>query len=87
MSLFAAHRAIHANCRSSPYSVWNFANAHTLVIVTANVSPGTSDQAGGNDQIVDLEIIDGSHAGSKYLSKKVSPSAHELRLWHGVLST
>lgn len=63
-----------------PYSVWNFANAHTLVIVTANVSPGTSDQAGGNDQIVDLEIIDGSHAGSKYLSKKVSSSALELFL-------
>jgi hypothetical protein len=25
---------------------------------------------GSSDQIVDLEIIDGSHAGSKYLTKK-----------------
>lgn len=65
-----------------PYSVWNFANAHTLVIVTTNVSPGTSsDQAGGSDQIVDLEIIDGSHAGSKYLSKKVRT---HLRLYRSL---
>lgn len=46
------------------------------MIVTTNVSPGTSsDTAGGSDQIVDLEIIDGSHAGSKYLTKKVRASS------------
>lgn len=68
--------------RLSSCSIWNFANAHTLVIVTTNVSPGTSsDTSGGSDQTVDLEIIDGSHAGSKYLTKKVRASfSHALAL-------
>ncbi|GHJ84266.1 hypothetical protein NliqN6_0668 [Naganishia liquefaciens] len=62
---------LEASRNPTQSDVWNFANAHTLVIVTTNVSPGTSsDQAGGSDQIIDLEIVDGSHAGSKYLSKK-----------------
>ncbi|CAD6566664.1 MAG: vesicle coat component [Tremellales sp. Tagirdzhanova-0007] len=43
--------------------VWNFASAHSLVIVTANVpaDPG---------QRVDIEIIDGSERGNVYLSKR-----------------
>ncbi|EIW69519.1 hypothetical protein TREMEDRAFT_30552, partial [Tremella mesenterica DSM 1558] len=43
--------------------VWNFAGAHSLVIVTANVpsSPG---------QRVDIEILDGSEQGNVYLSKR-----------------
>ncbi len=45
-------------------SVWNFASAHSLVIVTANVPPS------GN-QRVDIEIIDGSERANVYLSKKV----------------
>ncbi|KAI5453986.1 vesicle coat component [Naganishia albida] len=62
---------LEASRNPTPKCIWNFANAHTLVIVTTNVSPGTSsDTSGGSDQIVDLEIIDGSHAGSKYLTKK-----------------
>lgn len=46
------------------YSIWNFAGAKSLVIVTANAphSPG---------QRVDIEIIDGSERGNVYLSKKV----------------
>jgi hypothetical protein len=45
-------------------SIWNFAAAHSLVIVTANVphSPG---------QRVDIEILDGSERANVYLSKKV----------------
>ena len=53
-------------------SIWNFANAHTLVIVTANVSPGTSSPAGGQLDRIDVEIVDGSHKGNVYLAKKVS---------------
>lgn len=53
------------------YSIWNFANAHTLVIVTANVSPGTSSPAGGQLDRIDVEIVDGSHKGNVYLAKKV----------------
>jgi hypothetical protein len=52
-------------------SIWNFANAHTLVIVTANVSPGTSNPVGGQMDRIDVEIIDGSHKGNVYLAKKV----------------
>jgi hypothetical protein len=52
-------------------SIWNFANAHTLVIVTANVSPGTSDPSGGQLDRIDVEIVDGSHKGNVYLAKKV----------------
>jgi len=54
-----------------PRSIWNFANAHTLVIVTANVSPGTSDPSGGQLDRIDVEIVDGSHKGNVYLAKKV----------------
>ncbi|KAG7571192.1 hypothetical protein FFLO_00865 [Filobasidium floriforme] len=50
--------------------IWNFANAHTLVIVTANVSPGTSSPAGGQLDRIDVEIVDGSHKGNVYLAKK-----------------
>jgi hypothetical protein len=57
------------------YSIWNFANAHTLVIVTANVSPGTSSPAGGQLDRIDVEIVDGSHKGNVYLAKKVSSSS------------
>jgi hypothetical protein len=47
------------------HSIWNFASAHSLVIVTANVPPGPG-------QRVDIEIIDGSERGNVYLSKRVS---------------
>ncbi|WWC69629.1 endoplasmic reticulum vesicle protein 25 [Kwoniella pini CBS 10737] len=45
------------------FSIWNFAAAHSLVIVTANVpyEPG---------QRVDIEILDGSERGNVYLNKK-----------------
>jgi hypothetical protein len=52
-------------------SIWNFAGAKSLVIVTAN-SP-TSD-----GQRVDIEILDGSERGNVYLSKKVG--------WVGIVS-
>jgi hypothetical protein len=52
---FSAHR-----------SIWNFASAHSLVIVTANVPPGPG-------QRVDIEILDGSEKGNVYLSKRVRP--------------
>lgn len=50
-------------------SVWNFAGAKSLVIVTANapITPG---------QRLDIEILDGSAKGNVYLSKKVSQYAH-----------
>ena len=44
-------------------SVWNFAAAHSLVIVTANAPYE-------NGQRVDIEILDGSERGNVYLSKK-----------------
>ncbi|WWD15766.1 endoplasmic reticulum vesicle protein 25 [Kwoniella shandongensis] len=43
--------------------IWNFAAAHSLVIVTANV-PAEAEQR------VDIEILDGSERGNVYLSKK-----------------
>ncbi|KAK8869959.1 endoplasmic reticulum vesicle protein 25 [Kwoniella newhampshirensis] len=43
--------------------IWNFAAAHSLVIVTANV-PTEAEQR------VDIEILDGSERGNVYLSKK-----------------
>ena len=48
-------------------SIWNFAGAHSLVIVTANV-PASSGQR------IDIEILDGSDQGNVYLSKRVSPA-------------
>lgn len=45
-------------------SIWNFAAAHSLIIVTAN-SPHEAGQR------VDIEILDGSERGNVYLSKKV----------------
>ncbi|KAK1924708.1 putative endoplasmic reticulum vesicle protein 25 [Papiliotrema laurentii] len=46
-----------------PRCIWNFASAHSLVIVTANVPPGPG-------QRVDIEILDGSEKGNVYLSKR-----------------
>ncbi|WVQ71441.1 endoplasmic reticulum vesicle protein 25 [Cryptococcus sp. DSM 104548] len=46
-----------------PSNIWNFASAHSLVIVTANV-PSEPDQR------VDIEILDGSAHGNVYLNKK-----------------
>ncbi|WVQ70273.1 endoplasmic reticulum vesicle protein 25 [Kwoniella botswanensis] len=43
--------------------IWNFAAAHSLVIVTANVPYE-------NGQRVDIEILDGSERGNVYLNKK-----------------
>ncbi|TFY69568.1 hypothetical protein EVG20_g3108 [Dentipellis fragilis] len=43
--------------------IWNTAHPNALVIVTANVGPGT-------DQRVDVEIIDSSPAKNVYLHKK-----------------
>jgi hypothetical protein len=53
------------------FSIWNFAGAKSLVIVTAN-SP-TSD-----GQRVDIEILDGSERGNVYLSKKVGGSSRRV---------
>jgi len=52
-------------------SVWNFAAAHSLVIVTANVP-----QSAG--QRVDIEILDGSERGNVYLSKRVCADGSEV---------
>ncbi|KAL7416678.1 emp24/gp25L/p24 family/GOLD-domain-containing protein [Mrakia frigida] len=43
--------------------IWNYANAHSLVIVTTNIGSGPS-------QRIDVEIVDGSEHGNIYLSKK-----------------
>ncbi|KAM6503235.1 emp24/gp25L/p24 family/GOLD domain containing protein [Amanita muscaria] len=43
--------------------IWNTAHTNTLVIATANVGPG-------NNQRVDIEIIDSSPQRNVYLSKK-----------------
>lgn len=43
--------------------IWNTAHTNALVIVTANVGPGTS-------QRVDIEIIDSSPQRNVYLSKR-----------------
>ena len=47
----------------SPHSIWNFASAHSLVIVTANAPAAPS-------QRIDIEILDGSARGNVYLSKR-----------------
>ena len=52
-------------------SVWNFAAAHSLVIVTANVP-----QSAG--QRVDIEILDGSERGNVDLSKRVCAGDFEV---------
>jgi hypothetical protein len=71
-SIWRAHPCTPAQLYLINCSIWNFANAHTLVIVTANVSPGTSSPAGGQLDRIDVEIVDGSHKGNVYLAKKVS---------------
>jgi hypothetical protein len=59
--------AIKFNLLASRYPplkcIWNTAHANTLVIATANVGPG-------NNQRVDVEIIDSSQQRSVYLSKR-----------------
>ncbi|KAK2461161.1 hypothetical protein APHAL10511_006688 [Amanita phalloides] len=59
--------AIKFNLPSSRYPapkcIWNTAHKNTLVIVTANVAPGS-------DQRVDIEIIDSSPQKNVYLNKK-----------------
>ncbi|CDZ96470.1 er to golgi transport-related protein [Phaffia rhodozyma] len=60
-------RAIKFDLKAELYPsskcIWNYANAHSLVIVTTNVGPGPQ-------QRVDIEIRDGSHNGNIYLAKK-----------------
>lgn len=46
-----------------PKCIWNPVHANTLVIVTANVGPG-------ENQRVDIEIVDSSPQKNVYLSKK-----------------
>ncbi|KAG8991423.1 vesicle coat component [Tulasnella sp. 427] len=46
-----------------PKCIWNNAHEHALVIVTANVSPG-------NQQRVDIEVVDGSEHRNVYLNKR-----------------
>ncbi|WVR05034.1 endoplasmic reticulum vesicle protein 25 [Kwoniella sp. DSM 27419] len=54
---------IAAERNPKPRNIWNFAGAHSLVIVTANVPHE-------HGQRVDIEILDGSERGNVYLSKK-----------------
>jgi hypothetical protein len=46
-----------------PKCIWNAAHTNTLVIVTANVGPG-------ENQRVDVEIVDSSSKNNVYLAKK-----------------
>ncbi|KAG1903172.1 emp24/gp25L/p24 family/GOLD-domain-containing protein, partial [Suillus fuscotomentosus] len=46
-----------------PKCIWNAAHIHALVIVTANVGPGTN-------QRVDIEILDSTPHRNVYLSKR-----------------
>ncbi|KAG6887933.1 vesicle coat component [Termitomyces sp. T32_za158] len=54
-----------------PKCIWNAAHANTLVIVTANVGPG-------DNQRVDVEIVDSSANRNVYLSKKGIKSESRL---------
>jgi hypothetical protein len=47
-----------------PKCIWNAAHTHALVIVTANVGPG------GTQQRVDVEILDSTPHRNVYLSKR-----------------
>nr|ODN83842.1 endoplasmic reticulum vesicle protein 25 [Cryptococcus depauperatus CBS 7841] len=60
---FAVKFDLEAEYSPKPKCIWNFASAHSLVIVTANV-PAAPDQR------VDIKIVDGSERGNVYLSKK-----------------
>ncbi|KAG8897841.1 vesicle coat component, partial [Tulasnella sp. 417] len=46
-----------------PKCIWNNAHEHALVIVTANVGPGSK-------QRVDIEVVDGSEHRNVYLNKR-----------------
>lgn len=46
-------------------SIWNFAPADTLVVITANVPPVSGMR-------VDMHVVDGSEHGRIYQSKNVS---------------
>ncbi|KIO18844.1 hypothetical protein M407DRAFT_246375 [Tulasnella calospora MUT 4182] len=46
-----------------PKCIWNNAHEHALVIITANVGPGSK-------QRVDIEVVDGSEHRNVYLNKR-----------------
>ena len=46
-----------------PKCIWNAAHNHALVIITANVAPG-------ENQRVDIEVVDDSEHQNVYLSKR-----------------
>lgn len=57
--------------------IWNAAHPNTLVIVTANVGPG-------DNQRVDIEVVDSSPQKNVYLSKKgISAEARLAVTTHG----
>nr|KIR83453.1 endoplasmic reticulum vesicle protein 25 [Cryptococcus tetragattii IND107] len=62
-AVYAVKFDLTSDRNPKPKCIWNFASAHSLVIVTANV-PGEPDQQ------VDIQILDGSERGNVYLSKK-----------------
>ncbi|OCF55230.1 endoplasmic reticulum vesicle protein 25 [Kwoniella mangroviensis CBS 10435] len=62
-AVYAVKFDLVADRYPKPRCIWNFAAAHSLVIVTANVPYE-------NGQRVDIEILDGSERGNVYLNKK-----------------
>lgn len=68
-------RAIKFDIEAKPQGqvkcIWNYALSDTLVIVTVN--PQKSDQSAHgqpDDQIIDVEVVDGSKHNNIYLSKR-----------------